>query len=678
MLKEVADDKKIGKEIVQAAIKAVKEKGWDVNPYTVADEAKVSRTQLVRDSDLMNLILEAKGGSSSASASSASSPVAVDETAQAKIKDLEERLSQLEQEHKGLLEETKRLEDECFDREDRILELEAKCSDLEHEAETLAVQLQNTWNVAYQKGVSDGAAKARDEMLNETGPQKAFSPPVHMQLNEKAQPTTQSVASEAPVAPPEPARIEPVPQAQQQHSAPTNDAHTDAHTHGPQWARHLDPDSKVFNVAKTGPYVASSFNPLDNLSWKDLETVYHFRVSSLKEVTKGLSGSEQNADLAGQDASSGVWNAQQSQRPVQQAAPVAGPQPLSSQPQRPTSPRDTHPIVPAQEPVAEHRQPKQAYLDFDSPQEEPLTHQPPPDTMPAFGAGLHAESALDLDQMDIFEGLEDIEDLGHIDVIEDVQPSSTLYQTTTGDYMPFEGPAYNYKPSPTESLTNLPAMKPPQPTVPELPPDQKQAAAAAAPSPEPAAEPAQSSSNDSADSAESEKQQAEVLADLIKSRIAQAKEMTMDEAPTTAVPSSEGAKPGAAPAGGMKSKFVGGKAAQQAPGGEGGAAAPPGGGAAAGPGAAGGKGFTPKVLPPEIKKSLFVLGLRADDLTIAMVNDAWKKQITTPGVHPDQGGDTEYAVHLNTAKDTLIKWLDNQGPKLGKKFGGGGPKKPGS
>lgn len=679
MLKEVADDKKIGKEIVQAAIKAVKEKGWDVNPYTVADEAKVSRTQLVRDSDLMNMIAEAKGGAAAVSAPVASG-TAVDEAAQARVKELEEKLSQLEQEHKGLLEETKRLEDECFDREDRILELEAKCTDLEHEAETLAVQLQNTWNVAYQKGVSDGAAKARDEMLNETGPQKAFSPPGHLQLNEKTQPAVPEPKPEkAPEPTPQPVpqpTPEPVPLAEHQPQ--------EVETHsGPHWERHLDPASKVFNVAKAGPYVASSFNPLDNLSWKDLETVYHFRVSSLKEVTKGLAGSGDHNEAGTKDSNSGIWNAQ-AQKSAQHA---------SSSTQRPSSPKDTHPTVPAQpQPDMEARKltpPKQSYLDFDSPENatppaQHGEHQPAAHDTPPFVAELHSESALDLDQMDIFESLEDIEDLGHIDVIEDVQPSSTLYQTT-GDYSPFEGPAYNYRPSPTESLTNLPAMKAPQPSVPELPPNNKEVSAppqATEPAPaaaqqEPDDVPKQDAVNDTAS------QQAE-LADLIKSRIAQSKEMSMEYEPSvTPPPAGEGAKAGPAAGGGMKSKFVGGKAAAQAP--ASGDSAAPGNAAPAG-GLGAGKGFTPKVVPPEIRKSCFVLGLRPDDLTVAMVNEAWKKQITTPGVHPDQGGDTEYAVHLNTAKDTLTKWLDNQGPKLGKKFGkdkegGGGPivpKKPGS
>ena len=83
--------------------------------------------------------------------------------------------------------------------------------------------------------------------------------------------------------------------------------------------------------------------------------------------------------------------------------------------------------------------------------------------------------------------------------------------------------------------------------------------------------------------------------------------------------------------------------------------------------------FVPRVVPADIRKSCLILGLRPENLSYETVQDAWKKSIALPGVHPDQGGDTEMAVYLNTAKDILVRWLDAQAPKLGKKFGA--PKK---
>jgi hypothetical protein len=52
-----------------------------------------------------------------------------------------------------------------------------------------------------------------------------------------------------------------------------------------------------------------------------------------------------------------------------------------------------------------------------------------------------------------------------------------------------------------------------------------------------------------------------------------------------------------------------------------------------------------------------ILGLKPERLTIESVNQAWKKQMAAPGVHPDLGGDQEAAIFLYTAKDTLLKWI---------------------
>ena len=79
--------------------------------------------------------------------------------------------------------------------------------------------------------------------------------------------------------------------------------------------------------------------------------------------------------------------------------------------------------------------------------------------------------------------------------------------------------------------------------------------------------------------------------------------------------------------------------------------------------------FRPRIVPPEVRKSCLILGIKTDNIVYEVVQDAWKKAIAAPGVHPDQGGDTEMAVYLNTAKDVLMRWLDAQAPKLGKKFG---------
>jgi hypothetical protein len=78
--------------------------------------------------------------------------------------------------------------------------------------------------------------------------------------------------------------------------------------------------------------------------------------------------------------------------------------------------------------------------------------------------------------------------------------------------------------------------------------------------------------------------------------------------------------------------------------------------------------FVLKSVPADIRKACLLLGVRPEELTPELVQDSWKRQIATPGVHPDQGGDTESAIYLNTAKDSLLHWLEAQAPKLGKRF----------
>ncbi len=79
-----------------------------------------------------------------------------------------------------------------------------------------------------------------------------------------------------------------------------------------------------------------------------------------------------------------------------------------------------------------------------------------------------------------------------------------------------------------------------------------------------------------------------------------------------------------------------------------------------------------RMVPPEIRKACLILGIKSDEITRENVNRAWKMEMAKPGVHPDTGGDTEIAIYINNAKESLMKWLDMQAPKLGKKFGGGG------
>jgi hypothetical protein len=251
---------------------------------------------------------------------------------------------------------------------------------------------------------------------------------------------------------------------------------------------------------------------------------------------------------------------------------------------------------------------------------------------------------LDLDKLDIFEGLEDMDELSQIEVIEDVViPGMTSDSENASKKTRLQGSE-------------------PMPVV---------------------------SSDD--------------LHDLIKSRIKKAEEphesqraeaflaAAADKGVGTGAGSGTGGSPpggdlgaangadgsGAVPTAkelealrqGARNKFVGGKASSGSPiGGASTAGSDSPIGASSAPSPAAG-GISARALSPEIRKACMMLGVRPENLTIKEVHEKWKSQVTAPGVHPDQGGDTETTIYLNTARDTLVKWINDQEPKLGKKFG---------
>ena len=76
----------------------------------------------------------------------------------------------------------------------------------------------------------------------------------------------------------------------------------------------------------------------------------------------------------------------------------------------------------------------------------------------------------------------------------------------------------------------------------------------------------------------------------------------------------------------------------------------------------------PKAVLPDIRRACQLLGLRPEDLSLKSVLEAWKHEMSKPGVHPDTGGDPQMAASLNNAKDLLTSYLEGQVPKLGKIF----------
>ncbi|MBX9947870.1 MAG: hypothetical protein K2Y39_01780 [Candidatus Obscuribacterales bacterium] len=646
MVNETSNRPEVDKETVLAALKAVKEKGLDVNPFTVADEAKVSAQAVYSVSEYMDLIVKERG-----------SPLVVNTDViseyQAKVRELESRIRQLQIQnevltmqqqtqydlgHKlGVIEGKKQKAQEIAAQEaaralagdgDIDLEMERKAKSKRSSTvtgESNVIQISNSGYVPELVGQAPEPPAAAREIREDEG----WDTP---EVVGEAELLAGDMQEQNEIA----ARYEPseimdnLSEAEAEANAPPQELESGIPTAvflsavEDQSASFGDSYSqKVFNAARSGPFVASEFNPMLELSWKDLETVYHFRAKSLKDFSKQ----------------------------IQQSQPPPPPPPPAPKKERVRVPVETNgemderhideiQTLPSEtltgdnwdkfeEPAQEYQPTGEQYIQtHDESTQEPdalpggqqasqdygMVQEPDYSQVQAadYGTAQEPEYAetqsggFDLDSMDIFEGLDDYSNLEDIEIIQDVQLSQ-------------EGNA----PSDDE------------------------------------------------------------LRDLIKNRIRQAKEMASEPREAHQIGAGGAGAEKAEPKG-LGSKFIGGKARPkpgetgQAPTEAPAASAPQAGSPPPPPPSqaaqsAPTQGFVRQV-PPEIRKACMLLGVRPEEMTIESVTDAWKKQITSPGVHPDQGGDTESAIYLNTAKDTILRWLYDQAPKLGKKWGPGGPK----
>ncbi len=646
MVNETSNKPEVDKETVLAALKAVKDKGLDVNPFTVADEAKVSAQAIYSVTEYMDLIIKERG-----------SPLVVNTDViseyQAKVKELESRIRQLQIQnevltmqqqtqydlgHKlGVIEGKKQKAQEIAAQEaaralagDGDIDLEMERKERKKASATVTgesnvIQLSNT---GYMPELVGGAAEPQAAAREPREDEGWDTPDV---VGEAELLAAERADRSEIAAMHEPAELmENLSEAEAEANAPEQELESGIPTAvflsavEDQSASFGDSYSqKVFNAARSGPFVASEFNPMLELSWKDLETVYHFRAKSLKDFSKQI---------------------QQSQPP-----PPPPPPPPSPRRERVRVPVDTNgdmeerhideiQTLPSETLTGDnwekfedpnkqeyHPSGEQYIQSYDESTQEPdalAAGQGGNDDFgmiqePAYAETSQQAGGFDLDSMDIFEGLDDYSNLEDIEIIQDVQLAA-------------------------EGEGNAPSD--------------------------------------------------DELRDLIKNRIRQAKEMTSEprEAHQIGGASAAPAADKGEAKGGLGSKFIGGKARPkpgetgQAPAEAPAASTIPGGSqpqSSSPPPAqpreaaqsAPVQGFVRQV-PPEIRKACMLLGVRPEEMTIESVTDAWKKQITSPGVHPDQGGDTESAIYLNTAKDTILRWLYDQAPKLGKKWGPGGPK----
>lgn len=588
-------------EVVDAAIKAVKSDDLDLNPFTVARQLNIEPHLLFESKELMGQVIQARRKSQGDSAT-----FSIDSELSRKVGELEAELAKLAEINTDLYDRGVALEDQ-------VLGLEERITELEQEAETLAMQLQNSWHLGYNKGLADGQKNvAKDEPSVHT--QTGESPVIGHDTSEH-----EVVATEMPheLAPQEDEEEEePVNQetvVEQTQEIPENLQTGDFQALEPSY------NETVFNAAGSTFVPSDAKENYSSFSWREIETVYQYStvagrpninlyfepfvtaptlpesVEELIENPGNMQGdtSDYPAFQKAQAAQAAEIKNQNETQPIPGAAAFFQAQAKAEEAAKATpKKRKTEEAYVKSFIQADGIDPQDLSLgggslfQKENPVEERIsaelaTH----DQLDAVKIEEKTDE-LDLEKLDIFAGIEDIEELAQIEVIEDV-------------------------------------VLPPQPE-------------SAAP-----------------------KAGAEDLRELIKNRIKQAETEpanTAETAPAEQVTTGQNVKLDAeALKAGARNKFVGGKAAANPP--------------TEAAGSAAHAAPAPRVVPPEIRKACMILGVRPEEITVKIVVDAWKREMSQPGVHPDTGGDTETAIYLNNAKVELVKWIEAQTPKLGKKFG---------
>lgn len=702
MAPEAENQEELTLEKVDVAIKAVKADDHDLNPFTVARALGIEPELLFESKEFMGRLIEARRKSQGDSAT-----YSMDSELLLKVKNLEEELAKL-------IDINQELYDRGSALEDQVLTMESKITDLEQEAETLAMQLQNSWHLGYNKGLSDGQQKseAKKEVANSAidepkiGHVTVEHEPIVLESESLTKQEEKQKAEEAEdekeksssiTEEQKPLELKAKAKEDDKSDAPSEDITATGDQAAIDSQQPAAYNDRIYNVVHSS-FMGNEKENYSSFSWKEIETVYQYSTVAgrpninlyfepFTPAPTQKEQEEQQVEQAKPEESLAVLATSvknSAEAPVDQSADLnarTGPLPaFQSTDQKAeiekmlaANQNETQPIPGA----AAYFQAKEAaekaskgYIKadelpddgLDSPQSlfddlssgsltggllshvdfgppEPPVHAAesknhsaadgatpqnlketsdrapvvkPNDFETATYDGLDALKIddkvddLDLDKLDMFEGLEDIDEISQIEVIEDVVL-----------------PAKEAQPNKTTSETVI--------------------------------DKSTSTGSNAAVSGED-------LRNLIKNRIKQADEsQTLQAMPAPqasgaeAAPDSYGKIDADALKAGARNKFVGGKAST---GGQDVAEAP-----------APSLG-TPRVVPPDIRKHCMILGVRPEELTVKIVVDAWKREMSQPGVHPDTGGDTETAIYLNNAKVELVKWIEAQAPKLGKKFGG--------
>jgi hypothetical protein len=713
MAKETEKNHEKSLQAIDTAIASLRTQDWDLNPYSVAAAAELEPEDVFSSKAAMDKIMAARGDGSTYSH---------DAVLAGRCKELEAELDNAASINQDLYDRGSELAE-------RVLELEASVVELEQEAETLALQLQNSWSLGYQKGLAEGRQQAslppeqrleseqkpQQKPASKTGEHPVVEPETKKTdsagtITDEELPTEnhlknslnqQQIAAEDQLGLVTAAESTPAKTAQVQESPveelPVQETRAEPALAIVDAAGYND---KVYNAVSDHRSPISVSEIYGALSWKQIETVYQYSTVAGRPNTNlyfeplNSAPEEKQSPLEQQvpatethAAETPVAETQLTGKHIVEKHVLEQPAAEAAEERASASAKSAEDSSSTNRSTPDKAGSKLPHISFDPP-EEPIVGAPQskplvrasdlgePDFINQYDGGLTGENfpsldslqtaaaarkdsatydkldalpaqegevpdILDLDQLDIFEGMEDIDELSKIEVIEDVvlaAPNANMISQSETAAMP--------------------------------------------------------------------KVSGEDLRDLIKSRIKQAQDHdplqqhSLDQlldaanAPEVDPPSGDSTSPDSAKAAaeevpgtaaidlealrhGARNKFVGGKSpatssppnASSSPTGE--TPMPNPGTASAGAPAGPGGPPTPRVapIPADIRKHCMMLGVRADELTVKIVIEAWKAQITAPGVHPDQGGDTETAVYLNLAKDSLIKYIEAQAPKLGKKFG---------
>lgn len=728
MAKETEKNREESLQAIDAAIASLRSQDWDLNPYSVAAAAELEPEEVFGNKAAMDKIMAARGDGSTYSH---------DAVLAGRCKELEAELDNAATINQDLYDRGSELAE-------RVLELEASVAELEQEAETLALQLQNSWSLGYQKGLAEGREQAllppdqrvdsQQKPASKTGEHPVVELVTPEPVKDKAGaknssggtitdedlPTESHLKNSQPEAAAEEAQApvsQPTTSVQaekaEQVEAPLTETTPQVETVKAPAAQAVANEPALAIVETSSAYNDNVYNAVSDhrspisvseiygaLSWKQIETVYQYSTVAGKPNTnlyfEPLSSTpEEEEQIAEEEAPAAEAKTAEQERPAVEAkAPASTGQRAAAREAQTAQKEQSVTIEPSppERTVRSKGSGRLPDISFDPP-DEPIVGAPAskpivraadlgePDFINQYDGGLTGENfpsldslqaaaaakadsatfdkldalpaqaseapdILDLDQLDIFEGMEDMDELSKIEVIEDVvlaAPNANMISQSETAAMP--------------------------------------------------------------------KVSGEDLRDLIKTRIKQAQDHdphqqhsfdqlldaanasgtteAASEAPAAAPDTSKGTAPGAeeipstaaidleALRHGARNKFVGGKSPSTPLGAAGATSSATGENALPNAGASG-AGATPGAgaptarvapIPADIRKHCMMLGVRPDELTIKIVIEAWKAQITAPGVHPDQGGDTETAVYLNLAKDSLVKYIEAQAPKLGKKFG---------